>query len=375
MTIRFLLAEENTRAVRFAVSPLLEAGLSLNALLFPRQRPVQHPWIRAMRDLPAPLRREIRSFGFVFDYAIPDCLLPSPQRTVLVEWDAAVQAVAALSPEQAAYEITRPAFHYVLHGLLPETALAQPGVQAQVIDRAAPYGPTSRALARLAFTRPTVFRDRFMTMLAAYWETAFRDTWEAVGPALVAVARRDARTVATHGVFAILDTRFTDTVVDRQRGWILRRSEHEHVVTPTRRRPLTFLPSAFVWPHVRVNCDAPWPLALIYPPSDVLAEARTEPPAPELVAALEVLADPTRLRILRSLAERPRPGEELAPLVGLTAGATSRHLGALYRAGLVTRRRDGYYVLYGLRPGRVAEVGSALRAYLGAGHAGVAEQR
>ena len=31
--------------------------------------------------------------------------------------------------------------------------------------------------------------------------------------------------------------------------------------------PLRLIPSVYVWPHVRVNCDAPWPLAVLDPPA------------------------------------------------------------------------------------------------------------
>ena len=61
------------------------------------------------------------------------------------------------------------------------------------------------------------------------------------------VARRDARTVLlTRGVYAVLDGRFVDTVVDRDAGWFLRHSPHDHEVRPSRRRPVTFVPSVYV---------------------------------------------------------------------------------------------------------------------------------
>jgi len=116
---------------------------------------------------------------------------------------------------------------------------------------------------------------------------------------------------------------------------------------------------------VRVNCDAPWPLAVIYPPADVRADARADPVPETLPRALRALAEPTRLQLLRVIAARPRSTEELAHLVGLSSAGTSKNLARLAGAGLVRRRRDGYYVLYELAPGGLAAVADTLLAYVG----------
>lgn len=125
-----------------------------------------------------------------------------------------------------------------------------------------------------------------------------------------------------------------------------------------------------MWPHVRVNCDPPWPLAVIYPPEDVRADARAEPVPPDLPRAFRALAEPTRLQLLRAIARRPRSTEELAHLVGLSAAGTSKSLSLLAEAGLLRRRRDGYYVLYELAPGALSAVLQALAAYVESGEEG-----
>lgn len=101
MPIRFRLENENVRAVRFTVSPLCEAVMSLNASIFPRERGLQHGWIRAMRELPTSLRRELTAFSFVLDFAVPDCILPVPGRRTAATWDDELARVAALAPADA----------------------------------------------------------------------------------------------------------------------------------------------------------------------------------------------------------------------------------------------------------------------------------
>jgi DNA-binding transcriptional ArsR family regulator len=66
------------------------------------------------------------------------------------------------------------------------------------------------------------------------------------------------------------------------------------------------------------------------------------------VRVFRALGDATRLRSLRLIAERPRSTEELATLVGMSESGLSKHVKALEDAGLVERRRRGYYVLYAL---------------------------
>ena len=84
------------------------------------------------------------------------------------------------------------------------------------------------------------------------------------------------------------------------------------------------------------------------------------PKPPELVGAFRALDDPTRLRILQLIARRPRSTQELAALVGLSAAGTSKHLRALSAAGLVTTRREGYYVVYSLAAERLQSLGGDL---------------
>ena len=124
-------------------------------------------------------------------------------------------------------------------------------------------------------------------------------------------------------------------------------------------------PSAFVWPHVRVNCDPPWPVGFIYPAPFVTREAGPKLPSGDLLRVLRALSDETRLHALALIAEKPRSTQELAPLVGLTEAGLSKHLRVLADAGVVTSKRDGYYVLYSIALDRVAPLSAALLEFLG----------
>jgi len=67
-----------------------------------------------------------------------------------------------------------------------------------------------------------------------------------------------------------------------------------------------------------------------------------------LVEVFKALGDPSRLRILGAVAERPRTGKELADLLAAGAPTVSHHVAKLVDAGLIAVRRDGQSRIYAL---------------------------
>lgn len=67
------------------------------------------------------------------------------------------------------------------------------------------------------------------------------------------------------------------------------------------------------------------------------------------VKLFKALADPSRLKILNRLLESPMYVEVLAERLELTPSTVSFHLKKLLDAGLVTKEKDQYYVLYSLK--------------------------
>lgn len=87
-------------------------------------------------------------------------------------------------------------------------------------------------------------------------------------------------------------------------------------------------------------------------------------PPSEMLRVLRALADDTRLRALRLIAEQPRSTQELAPLIGLSEAALSKHLRLLAEAGILEAHRTGYYVLYHLVPEQITIVMESIHTYL-----------
>jgi DNA-binding transcriptional ArsR family regulator len=81
------------------------------------------------------------------------------------------------------------------------------------------------------------------------------------------------------------------------------------------------------------------------------------------VTTFELVAEPSRRRILDLLRERARSVGELVQLLGLSQPGVSKHLRLLREAGLVRVRRDGQRRWYELEPEPLAELDEWLEPY------------
>jgi DNA-binding transcriptional ArsR family regulator len=64
-------------------------------------------------------------------------------------------------------------------------------------------------------------------------------------------------------------------------------------------------------------------------------------------------SDPSRLKILEALRDGPLVVGEIVTATGLSQSNVSNHLGCLRECGLVIAERQGRYIVYRLRDGRV----------------------
>lgn len=81
-------------------------------------------------------------------------------------------------------------------------------------------------------------------------------------------------------------------------------------------------------------------MTLPHPLSSDLAE--------QIAQRFRVLGEPMRIRILDLLRDGEASVQELTDRLGATQQNVSKHLGVLYAAGIVSRRRDGNRALYAI---------------------------
>jgi DNA-binding transcriptional ArsR family regulator len=318
-----------------------------------------------MRTLAPGVRRELADLSFLYRWTVPNCLLPAAT-TEYESFQAELARLRTLRTEVVAFELLRPLYDHG-GGTRParRRVLADPDVRTLALKRAGRLGARSRAAAALLFDDPRRFVDRFAGLLESYWDVAFAAEWERLEPLLAESVGAAGREIAAGGELAFLLRLAPQLRVEPAERAFGLDVPHEHRLTLTADNPLVLVPSVYVWPHVLVNCDGPWPLALVYR-APHLAESLRQPTAPELLRTLRALAHPTRLRILQQIALRPRSTQELAPLVGLSEAGTSKHLRLLAAAGVVETRREGYYVVYSLVPEQLdtlaGDVGHVVRS-------------
>ena len=360
-TVRFHLAGDAVERTGFAYCPRLEAVFSLHVLVEPQHHPLHHPWVRRMRALPPALRRELAACAFALGAAppslgtaLPDPLTRFPEGP-FERFDDGLAAVRALPADVAAA------------GLAGAVAVGE--------ATAPPQGPAAAALAQ-ARDDPRAFLDRLCALLEAYWEVAFAQEWARLEPHLAAGVAAAGRLMAAGGLDG-----FVATLAPRVRarpdrpGFDLELSCAPHWgsapgapdVDVTVAEAFVFVPSAFSWPHVWYGVDEATGQGMTYHVPQLEGEARPRIPPADLVRALRACGDDVRLRVLRRIAERPRSTQELAPLVGLSEPALSKHLRRLSDAGVLEARRDGRYVLYHLRRDRLEQVTAGLLAFLDPG--------
>jgi DNA-binding transcriptional ArsR family regulator len=82
-----------------------------------------------------------------------------------------------------------------------------------------------------------------------------------------------------------------------------------------------------------------------------------------MATTFELVAEPTRRRILDLLREGERPVGELVEHLAISQPGVSKHLRALREAGVVRVRQDAQRRVYRLHPEPLAEIDAWLEPY------------
>ena len=82
-----------------------------------------------------------------------------------------------------------------------------------------------------------------------------------------------------------------------------------------------------------------------------------------MLFALDVIAEPSRRRILDALRGGEQPVQALVSALAISQPAVSKHLRVLLDAGLVAMRPDGQKRLYRVRPEPLIELDQWLEPY------------
>lgn len=368
MTVTFRFPHERAiDLVGFAWSPLFEAVLSMAVVARPKRTPMHLPWTRRCRDLlPPGLLDEVRDLAGAFDGRVPGIF------EVGLAGDSAafadeLAAFRRIEDDVVAYELslTLGGFACVVEGARGPHLVHDAAYCGEVVAAAGVHDERRAAVARAVLDDPAGERERIARLLERYWDAAFEQEWARLLPRIEAEVTDGARALVTRGAPGVVDELLPEGLWDEAASSIVIDRTYDVVCDVAERGGLLVVPTVYGWPRVLIEIAERWPLAVFVPLRD-LRQPEVPQEADHAVAdGLRALGDETRLQITRMVAEQPRSTKELSELLKLSDSSISRHLKILDGAGVVSKERDGYFVLYRLRPERIGQLGAALRRTLG----------
>ncbi|WP_206313839.1 DUF5937 family protein [Streptomyces coryli] len=341
--------------ITFAPSPLAELGAMLHALSEPAHHPGLHSWATATTAALKPvLADRLTEADFMWRSARSDLLAPPRPGATLAEDLDWIDSLDNRRFVKAAFEISCNSSYESTVSPLDDA-----DERAKVLELAAARGPRQAQFTERMLDDPDGLRIWLRRLFEDCEQAFFGDTWQRIRVQLAADARHKTELLQRKGLAETVSA-VSEAIRLEEYGTGGQRLVLDKLSTGTTSATaeggLTFLPSAFGWPHLFAGHAPGWQPVILYP---VATPELPRPEALELVQArLEALAHPMRMRLTRMLARSSHSTGELATAFGITAPEVSRHLAVLKKAGLITTRRRGRYVLHQLDLQTVARLGS-----------------
>ncbi|MEV6397314.1 DUF5937 family protein [Streptomyces sp. NPDC051907] len=345
----------------FDISPLAELGVALHALAEPGHHPGLHGWATATSaSLKPDLADRLHEADFLWRSTFSDVFMPfaglpageggSTGATIGEELD----MLDRLDEERfvaAALEFT----------CSSQYGVGGPVRRDRALELAATRGPKQLDFTRRLLDDPASVRAWIRRLFEDCDQAFFADTWRRVRTQLAADARHKTEILRHKGLAEALHAVSPALSLDADGDRICAdklADGRTTAVDPAVGAGVSFVPSSFGWPHLMVLHAPGWRPVVHYPVGS--PELPGAAPVELLKLRMEALAHPMRLRLCRNLARAPYTTSELADSYGITAPEVSRHLAVLKKAGLISTRRRGRYVLHQLDVSAVARLGSDL---------------
>jgi DNA-binding transcriptional ArsR family regulator len=300
---------------RFAISPVSEVVEVARAIAHPPARAAHGAWLRQHR---AALQRiadahDLRLLLGLMraDGAMPGFLYPTP-----------TGPVSNIHAELERIRAT-PVDH----------------VRAEIDRRPNGSGPIGADLERALFWDGAA--GRIAELLEAIWTELVLPFWSQIEGVLERDILYRSRTLARHGLAAVLDDVAPSLV---RQGVQLPARGNGNDRRRLDDRGILLVPSAFIWPRTAtVHSPPSGPLTIRYPARG--AEGLWSPAPSERHRGLKRLIGGTRVQILEALDE-PMHTSALALHLRRSPGNIADHLAVLRNSGLVDKVRLGLHVIY-----------------------------
>ncbi|MFD3331663.1 DUF5937 family protein [Streptomyces sp. NPDC058700] len=340
--------------IAFCPSPLAELGAALHALSEPAHHARLHAWTTTTAAALKPeLADRLHEADFMWNSTRSDILLPPRPRETLAE---ELDDLDRMDDEKyvgSALEISCNS-NYRYGAPSP---LVDERMRRRALDLAAARGPRQTAFVERMLADPPGTRAWIRRLLEDCDEAFFADTWRRVRIQLAADARHKTELTRRRGLAeAVAAASPAMSLEEDARGSRIVVDKLVQGRTSAEGSAVTFLPTAFGWPHLIALYTPGWQPVIQYPVADRDLGGAASVEAVTL--RLDAVAHPMRMRLCRSLARGSSTTSELADAYGITAPEVSRHLAVMKKAGLITTQRRGRYVLHQLDVSVVARLGS-----------------
>ncbi|MFI8192902.1 DUF5937 family protein [Streptomyces sp. NPDC085946] len=360
MSVRIDITGLRPERIAVVPSPLAELGMALHALSEPGHHPGLQAWVTGVTArLDSHLADRMCEADFLWRTTFSDLFLPCagvpggrtlPGATLAEELD----LLDKLTDEEfvdAALEFTC-ALPYSTPG---PTALSDAGARRRALELAAARGPQQLRFTERLLADPPRIRAWLRQFLRDCDEAFFAEAWSRLRHRIAADTRHKTDLLRHKGLAGALAAVSPAVTLDEAAGRITVDKLGEGR-TATGDGGLLLVPTSLGWPHLMVLHRYGWQPVLHYPVGS--PELASPASVEQLALRMTALSHPVRMRMCRHLARSAHTTSELAQAHGVTAPEISRHLAVLKKAGLITTRRRGRYVLHQLDVAVVARLGS-----------------
>jgi DNA-binding transcriptional ArsR family regulator len=341
MSFSLYLSNLSAEQIAFGYSSAHETLIALHVFIDCKHHPLHIPWVlNARKKINSVLKEEIEAFSIFY------------MRPIVPFWE--LHEESAIRPfdfdlnelVEKPIEVYYKTIVEIILGRKETDIFSDQQLRQEFSEVACKRYPQSKEIIIGLLENPNESRQRFINMLEAFWNACVKEEWPLIEELFLKDIAFRGKKLMKEGTCQLLASlsQEVDIYPNEERAVIRRISKEE--IYFDEHDVLFLAPTYFAWPHLFVNRHRP--IGINYSIMDHQLEAAHPMPPENLLKFFEAMGDFTRLQIVKYLSQKPRSTRELAGLIGVTEGAISKHLKQLGDAGLITSKRQSYYVFYQL---------------------------
>lgn len=183
---------------------------------------------------------------------------------------------------------------------------------------------------------------RFLSFLKQFYIEVYMKEEKYIEPVIIRTLKKKADYTRENGIYKLVDSIHERINVDGEKVTFLKYKEITYAWEEIKFIYISV--STFISPHLLLGTGKD------YINLTVLLELQSyENEAPEdLVRMLSSLGDSTRLRILKEISYKGRSTQELSKILSMSEAAVSKALKLLFESKIVSKQRNGNYIIYNL---------------------------